>query len=204
MVPRPEEIARIVILDAKLLKDNSHKAYAKRIGVISVCPSAHNPLFVITLRHGRHTHTHMRTHTHTQPRAFLLCYRLWRGRLIPIFNSTQSNTKLRGGLGAGLCCTMLLSGTTPVLNYPLIPCSFSITHWPNKVCFSNKKEQQRNTESRFCATAVPHNPRHCVFVSGKLSVMEVIGPVCGLKGALCRFGEDIFNLMREIFIDWFF
>ena len=69
MVPRPEEKARIVILDAKLLKDNSHKAYAKRIGVISVCPSAHNPLFVITLRHGRHTHTHMRTHTHTHNRA---------------------------------------------------------------------------------------------------------------------------------------
>ena len=135
--------------------DDSQKGLnAKCIGVISICPSAHNPLFVITLIHGQYTHTH----THT----FLLCYRLWRGRLIPIFNSTQSNTKLRGGLGAGLCCTMLLSGTTLVLNYPPIPHSFSITHWPNKVCFSNKKEQQRNTESQFCATAVPYNPKHCV------------------------------------------
>lgn len=60
---------------------------------------------------------------------------------------------------------------------PPIPQSFSITHWPNKGCFSNKKDQQRNTESQFGATAIPYSPWHCVFVSGKLStsIMDVIG-----------------------------
>lgn len=37
---------------------NSHRAYVEFISVISICPSAHNPLFVITLIHEQHTHTH--------------------------------------------------------------------------------------------------------------------------------------------------
>lgn len=158
---------------------DSHRAYAKFISVISICPSAHNLLFVITLIHRHHTPTHTHAHTHIP-----LMLQALKRQTHPHFQQYPIKHKAEGRIRS-----RLVLHNAPIRDHtgfklpPSIPHSFSITHWPNKVCFSNKKDQQRNTESQFCATAVPYNPQHCVFVSGKLStsIMDMIGPFVGLK-----------------------
>lgn len=149
--------------------DNSQRAYAKCISVISICPSAHNPLFVITLIHGQHTHIH--THIPLMLQAL-------KKQTHPHFQQYPIKHKAEGRIRSGLVLHNAPIRDHTGFKLPPIPHSFSITHWLNKVCFSNKKDQQRSSESQFCATAVPHNPRHCVFASGKLSrsILDAIGP----------------------------
>ena len=71
--------------------------------------------------------------------------------------------KLRGGLGAGLCRTMLLPGTTLVLNYPQFLNHFQSLTGPIKFVSKIKETKKHpphthththTPESQFCATAV--------------------------------------------------
>ncbi len=155
--------------------DNSQRAYAKCIGVISICPSAHNSLFCDHLNTWA-AHTHAHTHTHIP-----LMLQALKKQTHPHFQQYPIKHKAEGRIRSRLVLHNAPIRDHTGFKLPPIPHSFSITHWLNKVCFSNKKDQQRSSESHFCATAVPHNPRHCVFASGKLSrgILDVIGPFVG-------------------------
>lgn len=114
--------------------------YAKFSIVISICPSAHNPLFVITLIHGQCTHTHAH---------IPLMLQALKRQTHPHFQQYPIKHKAEGRIRSRLVRHNASIRDHTGFKLPPIPHSFSITHWPNKVCFSNKKDQQRNTESSF-------------------------------------------------------
>ncbi len=100
------------------------------------------------------THTHTHTHTDAHTHIPLMLQALKR-QTHPHFQQYPIKHKAEGRIRS-----QLVLHNAPIRDHtgfklPPIPHSFSITQWPNKVCFFNKKGQQRNTESQFVQQRSP-------------------------------------------------